>query len=343
MFYGAHLAVNVPTGTTGLIHPESHFSEVRAKNLRRETYRRLRRHWQLKNELSLFEIDHHNVFGVHIYGYEASGVRFLQGAALYHPETVARSFHHDGSGSAPGVKDEDGNWDLRPHAERIIEVTDQQLETWAALIDEPGTLVTEARMLYPVNRASAHVLDQIASTPRIGGLPHQWTTGWDETASRKAGIVESGSATPEYWELAILQGPHLTVSTPLFKQPNETMRNNLDTTDIDLELISETFIPRTSYQPAKPYAEYIAAYPHWSQKPSSSYFRLAWRRMAQSANVANFARIDHPSWALSHFQHCIDAVRANARARHVKWNSVIYCGRLCHQSNRSRKYQQRVL
>ncbi|MBN3459500.1 class I SAM-dependent DNA methyltransferase [Mycobacterium sp. DSM 3803] len=273
-----------PSGAVGLIHPESHFTELRAKNLRRETYRRLRRHWQFKNELSLFEVDHHNVFGVHIYGHQSSP-RFLQGASLYHPDTVTRSFGHKGSESAPGVKDDEGRWDLRPHAERIIEVTESQLTTWAALIDEPGTPPGEARMLYPVNRASAAVLDKIAAAPRLGEADFQWTTGWNETTDRKRGFFKSGSAVPERWDDVILQGPHLTVGTPLFKQPNKTMRNNLDTSEIDLEAIGEDFIPRTSYQRAKTYSEYIAAYPKWHDEPSSACFRMAWRAMGQPANV----------------------------------------------------------
>ena len=271
-------------GIVGLIHPESNFTELRARALRQQTYRRLRRHWQFKNELSLFEIDHHNIFGIHIYGKPAD-VRFLQGASLYHPDTVIRSFHHDGSGSAPGVKDDDGHWDLRPHAERIIEVTDLQLATWAALIDEPGTPSGEARMLYPVNRASAKVLDKMAAATRLGDIALDWTRGWEEDRDRKLGFFKSGSAVASRLEEVILQGPHLTVATPLFKEPNESMRNNLDTVEINLESIDENFIARTSYQLAKPYDEFIAAYPKWRGVASSNYFRLAWRAMAQSANV----------------------------------------------------------
>lgn len=271
-------------GSVGLIHPESHFTELRAKNLRHEAYRRIRRHWQFKNELSLFEIDHHNVFGVHVYGNEAP-IRFLQGASLYHPDTVTRSFHHDGSGSAPGVKDDDGRWDLRPHRERVIEVTESQLETWAALIDEPGTPRAEARMLYPVNRASAHVLDKIAAAPRLGDSGFEWTRGWEEDRDRRLGLFESRSSVPSQWKDVILQGPHFTVGTPLFKQPNETMRNNLDTSEINLDEIDAGFIQRTSYQRSMPYVEYIAAYPKWHGKPSSNFFRIAWREMAQPGNV----------------------------------------------------------
>ncbi|GAB42995.1 hypothetical protein GOTRE_036_00010, partial [Gordonia terrae NBRC 100016] len=272
-------------GVVGLIHPESHFTEVRAKGLRHETYRRLRRHWQFKNELSLFEIDHHNVFGIHVYGSD-SDVRFLHGAALYHPDTVDRSFHHDGSGSAPGMKDDAGRWDLRPHAERIITVETAQLATWAALIDEPGTPPTEARMLYPVNQSSAEVLEKIAAAPRLASdLEFEWTSGWHESADRRRGLFESRSSVPARWEDAILQGPHITVATPLFKQPNESMRNRLDTKLIDLDAVPESFVPRTSYQIAKPYAQYIAEYPHWNGEASSDYARLAWREMAEPGNL----------------------------------------------------------
>ena len=280
-----------PAGIVGLIHPESHFTELRARNLRRETYRRLRRHWQFQNQLKLFsEIGNTREYGVNVYG-NAVQVRFLQGASLYHPDTVARSFHHDGSGSAPGVKDDEGDWDLRPHAERIVAVTESQLSTWAALVDEPGTPPSQARMLYPVNRATAEVLDKIAAAPSLSDIEFEWTSGWNETTDRRRGLFKSASAVAERWEDVILQGPHLTVANPLSKQPNPTMASQRDYSEIDLEAIDEHFIPRTSYQLVKPYAEYIAAYPKWHSQTSSTYFRLAWRRMADSATV----RTVHPA------------------------------------------------
>jgi hypothetical protein len=279
-----------PGGVVGLIHPESHFSELRARGLRRETYRRLRRHWQFRNEKRLFEIGHTREYGVHIYG-DAAEVRFLQGASLYHPDTATRSFDHDGSGATPGVKDNAGEWDLRPHPERIIEVTESQLSSWAALIDEPGTPPAEARMLYPVNRASAEVLNKLAAAPRLGDIDFEWTAGWHETADRKRGFIKSASAVPDRWDEVILQGPHLTVATPLNQQPNEPMRHSKDYSTIDLESIDGEFIPRTNYQVGRPYEQYMAAYSQWHGKPSSTYFRLAWRRMVDSAMV----RTLHPA------------------------------------------------
>ncbi|MGH3843604.1 MAG: Eco57I restriction-modification methylase domain-containing protein, partial [Pseudonocardiaceae bacterium] len=55
------------SGAVGLVHPDSHLSEARANGLRCESYRRLRCHWQFRNELKLFETDHKEDFGVSVY------------------------------------------------------------------------------------------------------------------------------------------------------------------------------------------------------------------------------------------------------------------------------------
>ncbi|WP_040689086.1 DNA methyltransferase [Nocardia vinacea] len=277
-------------GITSLIHPESHFTEARAQGLRRACYRRLKRHWQFRNEFKLFaEINNTRQYGVHVYGSDST-VHFLQGSALYHPDVPARSLHarrsgNDSSTIVPGVKDPDGKWDVRPHPERIIDITESDLAGWATLIDEPDTPAAEARMLYPVNRASAAVLDKIAAAPRLTDIEFQWTRGWEEDRDRKLGYFESRSAVPDTLDNTILQGPHLTVACPIYQQGNPTMRSNVDYSPIDLQSIPDNFIPRTNYQTARPLPEYQAAYPKWNNEPSSSYFRLAWRRMADSATV----------------------------------------------------------
>lgn len=280
------------SGIVALIHPESHFTELRAKQLRQNSYRRLRRHWQFKNNTYIFqEISDKRDFGVHIYGAGRNSIRFLQAGWIYNPTVVERSLVHDGIGQPPGVRDDNDNWDVRPHKERIVNVNESVLASWAELIDEPGTPAEEARMLYPVNNVSSEVLSRIARAPRLGDIELQWTAGWHESADRKAGFFESISATPSSWSEVILQGPHLTVATPLYQQPNQNPKSRQDTEVLDLNEISEDFIPRTNYQVAKPFDEYIAGYPKWDGKPSSSGFRLAWRRMADSATV----RTLHPA------------------------------------------------
>jgi hypothetical protein len=272
-------------GVVGLIHLESHFTELRAAMLRREAYHRLRRHFHFRNQLHMFEIDRHIEFGVHIYGLWQHDPHFYHAAWLYHPDTIDRSVVHDGSGSPPGIKDGHDDWDLRPHAERLVEVDAIMLADWAVLIDERDTPALDARMLYPVNRASAEVLDKIALAPRLGDVDFAWTSGWNEATYRRAGYFERRSGVTTEWRDAILQGPHLTVATPLYQQPYAVVRSNRDYSELDLEAVNADFIPRTNYQRAKPYSEYIASYPKWNERPSTAYFRLAWRKMADAATV----------------------------------------------------------
>jgi hypothetical protein len=271
-------------GAVGLIHPESHFTEKAAGHLRRETYSRLRRHWQFINEMQLFEVDHHVPYGVHIYGAHHQSPHFLMAASLYHPETVTRSLRHDGSGEVPGLKDPQGNWDLRPHEQRLLHVDEEMLKTWSEILDEPGTPFLQARMVYPVNDESAAVLKKLAVAPRVADVGFEYSAGWHEKGDRKKGFFESGSAVPATWDEVILQGPHIAVGTPLVKEPNPTMKNNLDWSEIDLEALPDDFIPRTSYQPAMSMSKYKAGYTRWGDdhEPASNFLRVAWRAMAST-------------------------------------------------------------
>ena len=217
-----------PFGATSLIHPESHFTEKKAAPLRRGAYLRLRRHWQFLNELMLFDIDHHNAFGIHVYGSELQTPNFYHGASLYNPVTINDSLAHDGAGLLPGLKDDNGNWDLRPHRDRIQRIDRNTLSVWHSILEDASVPVLESRMVYTVNTEAAGVLEKLASAPRIRELGLQFSGGWNETTDKKAGYFETGWAHPKSWEDVILQGPHLGVATPMIKQPNPTLKHNQD-------------------------------------------------------------------------------------------------------------------
>lgn len=269
-----------PHGVAALIHPETHFTDDKAQTLRRETYRRLRRHWQFINELRLFEIHHLVQYGIHVYG-QAQNVDFIQATGLYHPDTVVRSLAHDGSGEEPGVKHE-GHWDQRPHAARVQRVTADTLTLWSSVTDPEATNPSATRMLYTVNSAANRVLERTSRAERIGGLGLSFSAGWHETGDRAAGrfVLNWGSAA---WKDAILQGPHLHVSTPLVKEPNETMRNNLDWSPVDHEALAPNALPVTSYTPAGDRKVYDEQYTRWGDQRENSardFYRVAWRKMA---------------------------------------------------------------
>lgn len=272
-------------GITSLIHPESHFTEKKAAPLRRGAYLRLRRHWQFINELVLFDIDHHNSYGVHTYGPQQDRPAFDHAASLYHPSTVQESLSHSGAGSLPGLKDDNGNWDLRPHRDRIQTIDQEALGVWHSILEDKAVPAIESRMIYTVNTEAAAVLEKLAAAPRIRELDLQFSSGWHESGAKKAGYFDTGWAHPESWSDVILQGPHLGVSTPMIKQPNPTLKHNQDWSEVDLETMSADFIPATAYQPdrdAQP--TYDSDYPKLrlgdDARSAKALVRVAWREMA---------------------------------------------------------------
>ncbi|SHI33509.1 hypothetical protein SAMN05216246_101269 [Actinomyces denticolens] len=264
-------------GISSLIHMETHFTDAKTPGLRAATYRHLRRHWQFGNDLLLFDVDNHIRYGVHTYGPERSP-SFLHATSLYHPDTVLRSIAHDGSGEEPGFKDpHTGTWDLRPHASRIQRVDESVLRTWQAVTEAEDWRSTP--MVSTVNSAAARTLSTLASHPRISTLGLQFSSGWNETTDFNNGRFTKtwGEAS---WADAILQGPHLHVSTPLYKAPKETMKSNKDWTSTDLEVLPAHALPVTQYKPAGDRAAYDRLYTHWGDSSARTHYRIAWRNMA---------------------------------------------------------------
>lgn len=271
-------------GTQGLIHLESHFTDEKAGRFRAEAYRRLRRHWHFINELGLFEIQNQKEYGVTVHAARRAAVAFEQACWLYHPDTVGRSQRHDGSGAEPGLKDDDGHWDVRPHLGRITQVDDGTLATWHDLLGGGDTPVQQTRAVFAVNRAAAEVMDVVAQSRRLESLGLGFSRGWDESIDRKKGFFESSWGAPDSWDDVILQGPHLFVGTPLYKTPNKTMLHHRDWSPTDFEALVPDAVPVTAYKPAGDRDRYDFSYTHWgtNEEPVAArdHFRVAWRNMA---------------------------------------------------------------
>ena len=274
-------------GITSLIHPESHFTEKKAAPLRRGAYLRLRRHWQFVNELVLFDIDHHNAYGVHTYGPKREAPRFDHAASLYHPSTVRESLSHSGTGSSPGLKDDNGNWDLRPHRDRIQTVDQDTFEVWHSILEDAPAPLNESRMVYTVNTEAAAVLEKLAAAPRIRDFGLQYSSGWNETTDKKAGYFDTGWNQPASWTKCILKGPTLGVGNPVAKVVRPTAANNADWVDTDLETVSPDFVPPSELRiGGRSPREFATGYGEWSTPEGSlaqiDTFRVAWKEYVGS-------------------------------------------------------------
>lgn len=275
-------------GVTGLVHPDSHFTDERAALLRGAAYGRLRRSWHFTNALILFEIHDRIAYAVQIYGDKVGEPNFWMASSLYHPDTVERSWLHDGSGEEPGLKDEAGNWDLRPHRSRLIHVEPTTMRTWHAMLEDADTPVAQSRIVYAVNQASAAALAKLSTNARLGELRLEFSQGWNETTDFKSGYFVRGWGAPESWSDVILQGPHVHIGTTFYKSPNPTMAHNQDYIALDLEELDARAIPVTSYKPQQDRTRYNSGYTRWEVAGKSvsarEFYRLIWRRMAANQN-----------------------------------------------------------
>ena len=264
-------------GISSLIHMDTHFTDAKTPGLRAAAYRHLRRHWQFINELRLFDVHDLVRYSVNVYG-SIRRPAFLHATALYHPDTVTRSINHDGSGEEPGFKDpKTGTWDLRPHATRIESIGESTLKIWQTITESADWQSTP--MVYTVNSAASRTLTTLATQTRASNFGLQFSTGWNETTDFQNGLFSKIWGTAP-WPRAILQGPHLYMSTPFYKQPNKSMKHKLDWTLVDLESLATNTQPTTQYKPTYDQATLSRLFTHWNHKPSTEYFRVAWRQMA---------------------------------------------------------------
>ncbi|MEU1595131.1 type II restriction endonuclease subunit M [Streptomyces sp. NPDC005708] len=280
-------------GVVGLIHPEPHFSDPNGGRLRSLAYGRLRRHFQFRNALKLFEIKDTRQYGIHVYG-DVRAVGFASMGGVFHPDTIEATFSHDGSGEVPGMQFESGGWDLRPHRARLVKVTEEVLADWAALIDEAGTPPNEARLMLPLTVIDNEALKNLSRFPhRLGKRKFWWSPGLHEKGAREAGIVERRTGVPSSLREVVLQGPNFAVATPFDKQPNPGCRSNQDYSPWPLESLPESIVTRTNFARSCSFEKFQIAQRFWDGKPSADYFRVAWRRMVDpiTARTMNSAII----------------------------------------------------
>ncbi|WP_146128820.1 type II restriction endonuclease subunit M [Corynebacterium sp. 13CS0277] len=268
---------------SALIHSESHFTEAGAIVLRKSAYQRLKRHFHFVNELRLFDIHNLVPYGVHVYGSPDGDLRFLNASNLYHPSTASASFFHDGSGDLPSFKDDNGNWDLRPHKDRIQVVDEEVVGGWGLTLsghEEP----TSSCMVYQTTSALSEVLAKMARTERMESLDLHYSTGWNETNDRARGVFEVGWNRPERWEDVILQGPHILPMHPFAQEPNKTLRNNRDYSPMPVGRYLQGDLPACGYKYLLSEKSKIARSKHFSRtsstgKYSALEYRVAWRTM----------------------------------------------------------------
>ena len=247
-------------GVAGFLHPEGIYDDPKGGAFRRQVYSRLRAHFQFANERKLFtEIHHHTAFSINIYGNESAEPKFDHIANLYAPATVDATFAHDGRGDIPGLKDEEGAWNTNGHRSRVLQVDEAALATFASLYDSDDTPPKDSRLPALHSQELLLAVGKLARHPRrladLEGM--YYATGhWHETMSQRSGTIRRETRFPSGPRDMVVSGPHFSLGSPLYKTPRERCELNSDYDCLDLTVLPDDYLPRTSYVPACDEDEY---------------------------------------------------------------------------------------
>lgn len=239
-------------GICGLLHPEGVYDDPSGSLLRQAIYCRLRCHFQFQNELHLFaDVHHETKFSINVFaGRESAHVRFSHIANIFAVKSIAACFAHNGSGPVGGIKDDNFNWNTAGHAERITNVDDEILAIFARLYDDVGTPARSARLPAVHSKQVTDVLRKYADYPqKLRDLSGRFfsTIMWNETIAQREGIIRRDTGFPGKSENLIYSGPHYHIGNPCNKTPKNICRLNSDYETIDLEILTESYLPRTNY------------------------------------------------------------------------------------------------
>ncbi len=273
-------------GYLGLLHPEGVYDDPKGQPLRKEMYQRLKFHFQFKNELMLFaEIDHHNMYGAHIYSGTKSNPKFYSINNLFHPSTIDASFLHDGHGLAGGFKVKDKQagkmvWNVDPHKSRIVRITEKELRIIAQTFE--GTDKWESAKLVSIHsKEIVSVLEKIGEFPTTAkNYESKISVCWDETNDTNAGNIIRETKFPESDSLEMIySGPHFFGSNPLYKTPRKVCELNSHYDVIDHTQISEDYVARTNYIPATNLENYKRQLGEFEGASWFDYYKIGFRKM----------------------------------------------------------------
>lgn len=236
-------------GISSFIHPDGIYDEPKGGKLRESLNKKLRMHFQFINERMLFDIDHHVKFSLNIYS-NSENKNYISMSNLFEPSTIDESIEGTQKERVPGIKDENGNWEIRGHKDRIINISNKELKLFSQLYDDEGAKENQAKL------PSIHAVQLLNTLNKFSDIniklrdfksEYFSSECWHESTSQKEGILERNTTFANNEKELIVSGPHISVLNPCFKTPRRVCKLNSDYDVIDLNNINKNYIQRTNY------------------------------------------------------------------------------------------------
>jgi hypothetical protein len=279
-------------GITGLIHPEGVYNDPSGGTLRASLYKRLRAHYQFRNQFMLFEdVAHREEFSINIYGNLQTDAFFYHMSNLFKAITIKQSFLHKNTNDPiPGIKNDNGDWDIRGHCSRLILVTENELSIFSKLLEETDDIIFKTRLPQIHAKPLFSVLKKLINIPiKLNDIKNDcyFTAMFHEVNAQRENCIyreSNPSYKPSKIEEWLISGPHFFVGTPFNKTPRTNCSSKGAYDDIDLTKIPEDYLPRAVYRPGDQHSiskKFFEKLPLWSgkNKKITEFYRYGNREM----------------------------------------------------------------
>ena len=326
---------NCESGIAAFVHPEGVYDDPQGGALREKLYTRLCYHFQFANERKLFpEVHHHTQFSLNVYGGPLM-VSFDTISNLYDAKSIVECYEGDSAEPIPGIKDENGDWNVKGHPDRIIHVTKKELMVFAKLFDGNEEW---KRATLPALHASLYVsvLERFVDYPSsVNDYSDNMITStmWNETNAQKDKTIKPNTHFPEQPLSLIYSGSHVQIANALFKTSRRICEKNSDFDNIDLTAISDDYLQRCKYDIYCSVDDYTSRIPDtpWGTK-FDQHFRLASRAMLNQGGERTLTcaiipkKVAHVHAVISlTFNNCVDTVLLAGCEASLPFDFLVKC------------------
>ncbi|HAX7854880.1 TPA: hypothetical protein JTJ70_003937, partial [Escherichia coli] len=234
-------------------------------------------------------------------------------ANLFMPQTIDGCFMPSDK-IVGGIKNDQDEWNLEGHPDRLLHIDEQLLKLFSQLYDEEGTPSLEARLPAIHARQLIAVLEKFAAQPiRLGDLQKEYfsTVMFDETYAQRDGTIERNTQFPKDASQWVLSGPHFYVGNPFYNTPKVICDTHKAYDNLDLLTLPDDYLPRTNYIPACDAQEYAKRTPRVSWKEQdedeprkvTDYYRFVARSMLSQSGERTLIPAIFPA-GVAHIDPC---------------------------------------
>jgi hypothetical protein len=240
-------------GIVALIHQDGHLSDPKSTEFRAKWYSRILFHFEFINRMktkNFTEVGHDARFSLNIYRGHDTDISFVQFTNAFLASQVEESFGHDGVGDLPRLKNSDGDWDTRGHADKLVRIDRSAMTAIHALTGDLDTPIEQTRFVQPYSTKLLYALSAFSNVPRISkaldGI--QSSRVWDETnAEKEIKVIRRDTAFHDGPYGTIISGPMIHVGNSLYKSPRRNCKSKADYDVINLTIAGDSYVPRTNY------------------------------------------------------------------------------------------------